>query len=99
MGWMRPVVNGQAHEGWVVSLLADRAGQRTLLAVDLNGEPLAPLRALKEIPLFLGTWGEYARQDPGTETHPLRVPARSPPNVGVHRPRAAGSRGPLLPNP
>ena len=52
-----------------------RPGQRTVLVVDLDGEPLAPLRALEEILLCLGTWEDDDRQDPGTDTEPLPVPA------------------------
>lgn len=33
-----------------------RPGQRTVLVVDLDGEPLAPLRGLEEILLCPGTW-------------------------------------------
>ncbi|MDK3258097.1 hypothetical protein [Blastococcus capsensis] len=53
------------------------AGQRTVLVVDLDGEPLAPLRALEEIPLCLGTWEDDDRRDPNTDTdtEPLRLPA------------------------
>jgi hypothetical protein len=51
------------------------AGQRTVLVVDLDGEPLAPLRALEEILLCLGTWEDDDRQDPSTGTEPLRLPA------------------------
>jgi hypothetical protein len=51
------------------------AGQRTVLVVDLDGEPLAPLRALEEILLCLGTWEDDDRHHPGTDTDPLRVPA------------------------
>lgn len=50
-------------------------GQHTVLVVDLDGEPLAPLRALEEILLCLGTWEDDDRRDPGTGTEPLRVPA------------------------
>lgn len=46
-----------------------------MLVVDLDGEPLAPLRALEEILLCLGTWEDDDRRDPGTGTEPLRVPA------------------------
>jgi hypothetical protein len=46
-----------------------------VLVVDLDGEPLAPLRALEEILLCLGMWEDDDRQDPGTDTEPLRVPA------------------------
>ena len=52
-----------------------RPGQRTVLVVDLDGEPLAPLRALEEILLCLGTWEDDDRRDPGTDTEPLRLPA------------------------
>jgi hypothetical protein len=51
------------------------AGQRTVLIVDLDGEPLAPLRTLEEILLRLGTWEDDDRRDPGTDTEPLRLPA------------------------
>lgn len=51
------------------------AGQRTVLVVDLDDEPLAPLHALEEILLCLGTWEDDDRQDPGTDTEPLRLPA------------------------
>jgi hypothetical protein len=47
-----------------------------VLVVDLDGEPLAPLRALEEILLRLGTWEDDDRRDPGTDTEPLRVPAQ-----------------------
>ncbi len=50
------------------------AGQRTVLVVDLDGEPLAPLRALEEILLSLGTWEDDDRRDPGTGTEPLPAP-------------------------
>ncbi|NEK86480.1 LuxR family transcriptional regulator [Blastococcus saxobsidens] len=50
------------------------AGQRTVLVVDLDGEPLAPLRALEEILLCLGTWEDDDRRHPGTDTEPLRLP-------------------------
>ena len=46
-----------------------------MLVVDLDGEPLAPLRALDEILLCLGTWEDDDRQDPSVGTDPLRVPA------------------------
>ena len=46
-----------------------------MLVVDLDGEPLAPLRALEEILLCLGTWEDDDRRHPGTDTEPLRVPA------------------------
>jgi hypothetical protein len=51
------------------------AGQRIVLVADLDGEPLAPLRALEEILLRLGTWEDDDRRDPGTDREPLRVPA------------------------
>ena len=51
-----------------------RPGQRTVLVVDLDGEPLAPLRALEEILLCLGTWEDDDRGDVGTDTEPLRLP-------------------------
>ncbi|CCG05696.1 hypothetical protein [Blastococcus saxobsidens] len=55
-------------------------GQRTVLVVDLDGEPLAPLRALEEILLRLGTWeDDDDRRDPDTTPEPLRVP---PPLAG-----------------
>jgi hypothetical protein len=41
------------------------AGQRTVLVVDLDGEPLAPLRALKEILLCLGMWDDDDRKKSG----------------------------------
>lgn len=50
-------------------------GERTVLIVDLDGEPLVPLRALEEILLCLGTWEDDYRRDPGTDTKPLRLPA------------------------
>ncbi|SFD88125.1 hypothetical protein SAMN05216574_101166 [Blastococcus tunisiensis] len=46
-----------------------------MLVVDLDGEPLAPLPALEEILLCLGTWEDDDRQDPCADTEPLRVPA------------------------
>ena len=46
-----------------------------MLVVDLDGEPLAPLRALEEILLCLGTWEDDDRQDPRADTEPLRLPA------------------------
>jgi hypothetical protein len=46
-----------------------------VLVVDLDGEPLAPLRALEEILLSLRTWEDDDRRDPGTDTEPLRLPA------------------------
>jgi hypothetical protein len=45
-----------------------------VLVVDLDGEPLAPLRALEEILLCLGTWEDDDRADPGTDTKPLPLP-------------------------
>jgi hypothetical protein len=51
-----------------------RPVQRTVLVVDLDGEPLAPLRALQEILLCLGTWEDDDRRDPGTDNQPLRLP-------------------------
>ena len=71
-------------------------GQRTVLVVDLDGEPLAPLRALEEILLCLGTWEDDDRWDPGTGTEPLRVPAPLADRVAfaaVQRPRAQASPG------
>lgn len=50
-----------------------------MLVVDLDGEPLAPLRALEEILLCLGTWEDDDRQDPSAGTEPLRLP---PPFAG-----------------
>ncbi|TQN37300.1 hypothetical protein FHU33_3943 [Blastococcus colisei] len=52
-----------------------RPGQRAVLVVDLDGEPLAPLRALEEIPLRLGMWEDDDRQGPSADTEPLRLPA------------------------
>ncbi|MDK3258949.1 LuxR family transcriptional regulator [Blastococcus capsensis] len=49
--------------------------QRTVLVIDLDGEPLAPLRDLEEILLCLGTWEDDDRRGPSTETQPLRLPA------------------------
>ncbi|SFD96056.1 hypothetical protein SAMN05216574_101440 [Blastococcus tunisiensis] len=46
-----------------------------MLVVDLDGEPLTPLRALEEILLCLSTWEDDDRQDPGTDTEPLRLQA------------------------
>lgn len=46
-----------------------------MLVVDLDGEPLTPLRALEEILLRLGTWEDDDRQDPCADTEPLRLPA------------------------
>lgn len=51
------------------------AGQRTVVVVDLDGEPLTPLRALEEILLRLGTWEDDDQEDPSTDPEPLRVPA------------------------
>ncbi len=51
-----------------------RPGQRTVLVVDLDGEPLAPLRALEEILLCLGTWEDDDQKNPGTDTEPLPAP-------------------------
>ncbi|CCG02687.1 hypothetical protein [Blastococcus saxobsidens] len=51
------------------------AGQCTVLVVDLDGEPLAPMRALEEILLCLGTWEDDDRRHPGADTEPLRLPA------------------------
>jgi hypothetical protein len=45
-----------------------------VLVVDLDGEPLAPLRALEEILLFLGMWEDGDRRDPSAGTEPLRLP-------------------------
>lgn len=50
-------------------------GQRTVLVIDLAGEPLAPLRALEEILLCLGTWEDDDRRDLGTGAQPLRLTA------------------------
>ncbi len=55
------------------------AGQRTVLVVDLDGEPLAPLRALEEILLRLGTWEDDDQQEPSPDTQPLGLP---PPLAG-----------------
>ena len=52
-----------------------RPGQRTVLVVDLDGEPLAPLRALEEILWCLGMWEDDDRRDPSAGTEPLRLPA------------------------
>ena len=52
-----------------------RPGQRAVLVVDLDGEPLAPLRALEEILLCLGMWEDDDRQGPSADTEPLRLPA------------------------
>jgi hypothetical protein len=46
-----------------------------VLVGDLDGEPLAPLRALEEILLCLGMWEDDDRRDPGTDTEPPRLPA------------------------
>ncbi|WP_448640749.1 LuxR family transcriptional regulator [Geodermatophilus sp. URMC 63] len=43
-----------------------------MLVVDLDGEPL---RALEEILLRLGTWGDDDQRDPSTDPEPLRLPA------------------------
>ncbi|WP_347059621.1 hypothetical protein ABC795_04015 [Blastococcus sp. HT6-30] len=45
-----------------------------MLVVDRDGEPLAPLRALEEILLCLGTWEDDDRRDPSAGTEPLPVP-------------------------
>ncbi|SNS31122.1 hypothetical protein SAMN06893096_103164 [Geodermatophilus pulveris] len=45
-----------------------------MLVVDLDGEPLAPLRALEEILLRLGTWEDDDRRDLSAGTEPLRLP-------------------------
>ena len=45
-----------------------------MLVIDLDGEPLAPLRALEEILLCLGTWEDDDRRDPSGDTEPLRLP-------------------------
>ena len=50
-------------------------GQRTVLVVDLDGDPLAPPRALEEILLRRGTWEHDDRRDLGTGAQPLRLPA------------------------
>jgi hypothetical protein len=50
------------------------AGQRTVLVVDLDGELLAPLRALEEIQLCLGTWEDDERENPAADPEPLRLP-------------------------
>ena len=52
-----------------------RPGQQTVLVVDLDGEPLAPLRALEEILLCLGMWEDDDRWDSSPVTEPLRLPA------------------------
>ncbi|GAB3312756.1 hypothetical protein GCM10027451_25890 [Geodermatophilus aquaeductus] len=52
-----------------------RPGQRTEFVVDLDGEPLAPLRALEEVLLRLGTWEDNDRQHSSVDTEPLRSPA------------------------
>jgi hypothetical protein len=59
------------------------AGQRTVLVVDLDGEPLAPLRALEEILLCLGTWEDDDRRDPSAGTERLRLPAPLADRVGL----------------
>jgi hypothetical protein len=46
-----------------------------VLVVDLDGEPLAPLRAVEEILLCLGTREGDGRRDPSAGTEPLRLPA------------------------
>ncbi|CCH86263.1 protein of unknown function [Modestobacter italicus] len=46
-----------------------------MLVVDLDGEPLAPLRALEEILLCLGRWEDDDRRDPSAGAEPLRLPA------------------------
>ena len=50
-----------------------------MLVVDLDGEPLAPLRVLEEILLCLGGWEDDDRADPVTDTEPPRLP---PPLAG-----------------
>ncbi len=50
-------------------------GQRTVLVVDLDGEPLALLRALEEVLLCLSTGEDDDRQVPRAGTEPLRLPA------------------------
>jgi hypothetical protein len=37
-------------------------GQRTVLVVDLDGEPLAPLRSVEEVLLRLGMWEDDDRR-------------------------------------
>lgn len=49
-----------------------------MLVVDPDGEPLAPLRALEDILLSLGTWEDDDRRDPGTDTEPLPAPLADP---------------------
>jgi hypothetical protein len=52
-----------------------RPGQQTVLVVDLDGEPLAPLRAPEEILLCLGMWEDDDRWGSSPVTEPLRLPA------------------------
>jgi hypothetical protein len=51
------------------------AGKRTVLVADLDGEPLAPLRALEEILLCLGAWeDDDDRRSPDTTPEALPLP-------------------------
>jgi hypothetical protein len=57
--------------------VTDRSGTgvRTVLVPDLDGELLAPLRALEEVLLSLGSWEEEDRADPPQDGAPLTLPA------------------------
>jgi hypothetical protein len=52
-----------------------RPGRRTVLVPDLDGELLAPLRALEEILLSLSLWEDDDREDPPTDREPVALPA------------------------
>ena len=51
------------------------AAARTVLVPDLDGELLAPLRALEEVLLSLGSWEDEDREDPLQDGAPLALPA------------------------
>lgn len=50
------------------------ASVRTVLVPDLDGELLAPLRALEEVLLSLSLWEEDDTEDPPTDRAPLTLP-------------------------
>jgi hypothetical protein len=68
-----------------------RPGRRTVLVPDLDGELLAPLRALEEILLSLSLWEDDDREDPPTDREPVALPA--PLADGVARTAATSTRG------
>jgi hypothetical protein len=64
-----------------------------VLVIDLDGEPLAPLPALEEILLCLGTWEDDDRRDPSTDTELLLLPAPLADRVPRRRSTAAHRPG------